>query len=442
MSEIKVNKISPRTNCGTVTLGDSGDTITIPAGATITNSGTASGFGATGSASWTTTVKTGDFTAVAGEGYFVDTSSGAVTVTLPSSPSAGNVVAISDYARNSATNNITIGRNSQPIGGVAQDHKITDDGLAVTLIYINSTKGWIVTDSGDQNDVVVPYNVNFLIVAGGGGGGISGGSGGGGAGGYRASFNCEASGGGGSSESAFTAIGGTTYTVTVGAGGAAHPYSGCQPGNDGNLSSIAGPNISTISSVGGGGGGGGAPCVGRPGGSGGGADDGAGGTGTTNQGFAGGTSNSGGSYGGGGGGAGAVGTNATSPTAGPGGNGVASTISGSPVTRGGGGGGATFNGTAGGGGTGGGGDGADDGGTGTAGTANTGGGGGGGALTSNGASVGTSGAGGSGVVILRWATADATIGATRTGLTDGGVQTDGSDSYIVFTAGTGSISFS
>ena len=43
MSEIKVNKISPRTNCGTVQLGDSGDTITIPAGATITNNGTQTG---------------------------------------------------------------------------------------------------------------------------------------------------------------------------------------------------------------------------------------------------------------------------------------------------------------------------------------------------------------------------------------------------------------
>ena len=48
MSEIKVNKISPRTNCGTVQLGDSGDTITIPAGATITNNGTQTGFGRTG----------------------------------------------------------------------------------------------------------------------------------------------------------------------------------------------------------------------------------------------------------------------------------------------------------------------------------------------------------------------------------------------------------
>ena len=73
MSEIKVNKISPRTNCGTVQLGDSGDTITIPAGATITNNGTAAGFGATGAASWDTTVKTAAFTAVAGVGYFVNT---------------------------------------------------------------------------------------------------------------------------------------------------------------------------------------------------------------------------------------------------------------------------------------------------------------------------------------------------------------------------------
>ena len=77
MSEVKVNKISPRSGT-TVTLGDSGDTFTIPAGATITNSGTASGFGATGSASWDTTVKTSTFTAVAGIGYFVNTTGGVV----------------------------------------------------------------------------------------------------------------------------------------------------------------------------------------------------------------------------------------------------------------------------------------------------------------------------------------------------------------------------
>ena len=47
MSEVKVNKISPRTACGTTTLGDSGDTFTIPAGVTITNNGTQTGFGST-----------------------------------------------------------------------------------------------------------------------------------------------------------------------------------------------------------------------------------------------------------------------------------------------------------------------------------------------------------------------------------------------------------
>ena len=86
MSEVKVNKISPRTACGTVTLGDSGDTFTIPSGATINNQGTAVNFGATGSASWVTTVKTSSpFTAVAGEGYFCETTTGgAVTVNLTS----------------------------------------------------------------------------------------------------------------------------------------------------------------------------------------------------------------------------------------------------------------------------------------------------------------------------------------------------------------------
>ena len=98
MSEIKVNKISPRTNCGTTTLGDSGDTFTIPSGVTITNNGTANGFGATGAVNWQTTVKTSGFTAVAGEGYFVDTSSGAISVNLPAG-TAGSVVGFKDYAK-------------------------------------------------------------------------------------------------------------------------------------------------------------------------------------------------------------------------------------------------------------------------------------------------------------------------------------------------------
>ena len=74
MSELKVNKISPKTACGTTTLGDSGDTFTIPAGVTITNNGTQTGFGRTGTVDWQTSAKTATFTAASGEGYFINTS--------------------------------------------------------------------------------------------------------------------------------------------------------------------------------------------------------------------------------------------------------------------------------------------------------------------------------------------------------------------------------
>ena len=112
MSEVKVNKITPRTNCGTTTLGDSGDTINIPAGVTISNNGTATGFGATGAVNWdVSSIKTVTFTATAGVGYFVDTATtGAVTVNLPAG-TAGDVVGVADYAKNFATANCTVAPN-------------------------------------------------------------------------------------------------------------------------------------------------------------------------------------------------------------------------------------------------------------------------------------------------------------------------------------------
>ena len=131
MSEVKVNKISPRSGTE-VTLGDSGDTFTIPSGATINNQGTAVNFGATGSASWVTTVKTSTFTAVAGEGYFVNTTSGAINVTLPAG-SAGDVVAIKDYAGTFDSNTCTLARNGSKIGGKTIDATLTIEGIAVTL---------------------------------------------------------------------------------------------------------------------------------------------------------------------------------------------------------------------------------------------------------------------------------------------------------------------
>ena len=152
MSEIKVNKISPRAACGTVQLGDSGDTFTIPAGATINNQGTATNFGATGAVSWSTTIKTSGFTAVAGEGYFVDTTSGPITVNLPAG-TAGAVVGVKDYANTFDSNSCTLNLNgSDKVGGLSDNVILSTEGIAITLVFIDSTKGWLVTDSGLQSE--------------------------------------------------------------------------------------------------------------------------------------------------------------------------------------------------------------------------------------------------------------------------------------------------
>jgi len=324
MSEVKVNKISPRTNCGTVQLGDSGDTITIPAGATITNNGTQTGFGRTGTVDWQTgSIKTGDFTAANGEGYFVNTTSGAITVTLPASPSAGNIVSISDYAKTSANNNITIARNGSPIDGGTDNLILATTGIAVTLVYVDAVKGWkpvnsneitggpkfvVATVSGACNTLATSgdfkiatfkgpgtfcvscagnaggsNSVEYVVVAGGGGGGGGSygsgtggfrGSGGGGAGGFRVFSNTPTNPGfSGSPANPLNAPAAVTVTVsafpvTVGGGGTAGPGPGSpRVGGSGSNSSF-----STITAHGGGGGSGcNAPCsVGAAGGSGGG----------------------------------------------------------------------------------------------------------------------------------------------------------------------------
>jgi len=434
MSEVKVNKISPRSGTG-VQLGDSGDTITIPSGATINNQGTAVNFGATGSASWITTVKTGDFTAVAGEGYFVNTTSGEIDVTLPAG-SAGDVVAVADYANTADTNNIILKQNgSDKIEGSTDDFVINQEGAALTIVFVDSTKGWIITDTGNSSDAFVagPYAADFLVIAGGGAGGYDQG-GGGGAGGYRASFNSETSGGGGSSETALTFNSGTVYTITVGGGGAG--INGVTtPANEGVASSISGSDITDITTIGGGRGGNynqpsyGASTGGSGGGGAGGSPAGlAGAAGTTNQGYAGGSATGSVSTGTGGGGAGAVGVNSTSANPGAGGAGVASTITGSSVTRGGGGGSHTASSpyTSSPGGAGGGGAGSTNtSANGNPGTVNTGSGGGG---IWNFPGPYISGAGGSGVVILRVPT------ASYSGTTSGSptVSTNGSDTIIIF----------
>ena len=134
MSKVEVNAIEPQ--CGTtLTLGASGDTVTIPSGAKM------SGVQAV---SWqTSSIKTATFTAAAGEGYFCNTSGGAFTVNLPAG-SAGAVVAVSDYTRTFQTNNLTISPNgSEKIGGVAANATLSTEGQSATFVYVDGTEGWI-----------------------------------------------------------------------------------------------------------------------------------------------------------------------------------------------------------------------------------------------------------------------------------------------------------
>tara|TARA_R110002050_G_scaffold113825_3_gene228924 strand:- start:286 stop:1275 length:990 start_codon:yes stop_codon:yes gene_type:complete len=129
-----------------IQFNDSGDLSGITMGTTgqvLTTDGTTASFGdISGGTDWQT-VKTTGFTAVAGEGYFINTTSGAFTMTLPASPTIGDEVAFIDYAGTFDTNNLTIGRNSQNIQGSAADLTVSTERAANTLVYTDGTQGWL-----------------------------------------------------------------------------------------------------------------------------------------------------------------------------------------------------------------------------------------------------------------------------------------------------------
>ena len=345
--------------------------------------------------------QTANLTATAGYIYPINTSSGPIYVTLPASPTAGQQIAISDYAGTFGSNNCIINPNGSKISGSTANTVLNTSREGASIVYVDSTQGWL----GYGNFIATPvggtYIVSYLIAAGGGGGGN----------GATSAANGGGGGAGGLLTGNTTLARGITYPITVGAGGAA--------GGTGT-----GSNSSAVSLVAAGGGNGatGSPSTnGQPGGSGGGQGGGSStvGSGTAGQGNAGGTSS--GAYFGGGGGAGAAGGTGNSL----GGVGLASTITGTSVYYAGGGGGGSdaITGT---GGNGGGGNGGGVSTAGSVGSINTGGGGGGGG--SQGSLAGA--AGGSGVVILSVPTVN------YTGITTGSptVTTSGSNTIIKFTA--------
>ena len=302
-STIKVNTIQDScgsalvSKCGsTITLGASGKTVAIASGAST------SGMGRTGTVDWCTTAKTSPLTAVSGNGYFINTTAGTITVTLPASPSAGDIVSLKDYANTWDTNKVTLGRNSSKINGKCYDADLTTEAESITMIYVDGTKGWQSIQGGDTNitgagfitatggNAVVtcgdykthiftadgtlcvsalgsaPVNtMDYLVVAGGAaGGGQGSGAGGGGAGGFRISNALSLPAPTTSPLANPTGITATIagYPIVIGAGGAGS--SACT-GNSGSNSSF-----STITSAGGGGGGSYPNDPGADGGSGGG----------------------------------------------------------------------------------------------------------------------------------------------------------------------------
>jgi len=90
------------------------------------------------------------YTAVAGDQVLVDTSGSGigapVTITLPASPSVGNEVTLIDSGNNLASNNLTVARNGSNINGSASDLTVSANLSAFTLVYVNSTLGWIYKD--------------------------------------------------------------------------------------------------------------------------------------------------------------------------------------------------------------------------------------------------------------------------------------------------------
>lgn len=122
-------------------------TITLPAGVAARNNSTLVS-DTSGNTSWAApqtfeySVQSTSFTAIAFGGYFVNTSSGGVTCTLPASPNTGDTIRFLDVAKTFDTNNFTVARNGKLIQGDAADLTVNIESAAFELVFSNDTFGW------------------------------------------------------------------------------------------------------------------------------------------------------------------------------------------------------------------------------------------------------------------------------------------------------------
>jgi hypothetical protein len=125
---------------GGITMGTTGQV--------LTTDGTTASFGdISGGATWQAVITADPANAVAGEGYFCNTTGGAFTVTLPTAATIGDFISFIDYAGTFDTNNLTIGRNGHNIQGAAADLTVATERAGFTLVYVDATQGWLLQNN-------------------------------------------------------------------------------------------------------------------------------------------------------------------------------------------------------------------------------------------------------------------------------------------------------
>jgi hypothetical protein len=100
-----------------------------------------------GGAAWQAVVTSTTLTTVSKQGYFINTSSNAITATLPTSPTLGDFISFIDYAGTFDTNNLTVARNGHKIQGDASDLTVATERAGFTLVYVDSTQGWLLQNN-------------------------------------------------------------------------------------------------------------------------------------------------------------------------------------------------------------------------------------------------------------------------------------------------------
>jgi hypothetical protein len=100
-----------------------------------------------GGAAWQAVTTSTTFTATVKQGYFINTSSNAITCTLPASPTIGDFISFIDYAGTFDTNNFTVARNGNPIQGSATDLTVATERAGFTLVYVDATQGWLLQNN-------------------------------------------------------------------------------------------------------------------------------------------------------------------------------------------------------------------------------------------------------------------------------------------------------